>query len=126
MSRYDLTPDDLFVLRDASPLARWNNHRMPLAYMRGPRAHGNDVMRVKMEDRPPGWNMYDVTEHRHLRAPGEVALVPECTAYDDVPDWAIAEAVRAMNPNIRLSAYGLVQQARRIAAERRGSKQESK
>lgn len=96
MSRYDLTPDDLFVLREGSPLDRWNTKRQPMAYMRGWAAHGNNVMRVRKDDRPRGWMLHDVSEHASYHAPGEIPLVPECSGPDLIPDWAIATIVREM------------------------------
>lgn len=93
---------------------------MPMAYMRGPHAHGNDVMRVAKEDRPIGWSMHNLTEIRNRRAPGEISLVPECSGNDSIPDWAIAEVVRTMNPNIPLSPYAIRERACRLAVERRG------
>lgn len=96
MSRYTLTSDQLFVVQPDSPLAKWAENRTPMAYMRGPYAHGNDVMRVRKEDRPHGWMMHDVTAHSSAKAPGEIPLVPECTGIDGVPDWAIAAIVRGM------------------------------
>lgn len=96
MSRYTLTAEQLFALHPDSPLAKWAEKRQPMAFMRGWAAHGNDVMRVRKEDRPHGWMMHDVTVHSSPKSPGEIPLVPECTGLDGVPDWAIADIVRGM------------------------------
>jgi len=122
MSRYDLTPDDLLVLRDNSPLAKFYATGQPLAYMRGPHAHGNDVMRVAKHQRPHGWMMHEVSECSSRKAPGEVPLVPECTGEDNIPDWAIAKVVRQMAASGAADASHVLDLARELLAAMTGSR----
>lgn len=118
MSRYDLDPAALATHTDTSPRAKWATKRKPIASIREFALNGQNVMRVEPAQRPSGWKMNDITAGAAI-FPGDVSLVPECTGDDGIPDWAIAEAVRGMNPNVPMHAYHIREKAKAIVKEYR-------